>query len=75
MRVTRSEKGTKRPQVVLKEVEGLQYQEITEILDISIGTVMSRLFYARKKLQFMLRPLYSELYDARPSVFARKTLG
>jgi len=50
-----------RAVVVLKEVEGLQYHEIAEILDLSMGTVMSRLFCARKKLQFMLQPIYGEL--------------
>jgi RNA polymerase sigma-70 factor (ECF subfamily) len=50
-----------RAVVVLKDVEGLQYHEIAEILDLSIGTVMSRLFFARKKLQFMLQPIYGEL--------------
>ena len=38
-----------RAVVVLKELEGLQYHEIAEVLNISIGTVMSRLFYARRK--------------------------
>ena len=50
-----------RAVVVLKELEGLHYHEIAAILDLSIGTVMSRLFYARKKLQFMLQPIYDEL--------------
>jgi Sigma-70, region 4 len=41
---------------VLKGLEDLQYHEIAEVLNLSMGTVMSRLFYARKKLQSMLRP-------------------
>lgn len=36
---------------VLAAVEGLSYKEMAETLGISIGTVMSRLFYARKYLQ------------------------
>jgi RNA polymerase sigma-70 factor, ECF subfamily len=56
-----------RAVIVLKEIEDLQYQEIAEILDLSIGTVMSRVFYGRKKLQSLLKPLYNESYKARPS--------
>ncbi|MED5372346.1 MAG: sigma-70 family RNA polymerase sigma factor [Myxococcota bacterium] len=41
--------------VVLREVEGLSYKEIGEVLEIPEGTVMSRLFYARRKLQEMLQ--------------------
>jgi len=40
--------------VLLREVEGMAYNEIAEALDCSKGTVMSRLFYARKKLQQIL---------------------
>jgi len=50
-----------RAVVVLKELEGLQYHEIAGILDLSIGTVMSRLFYARKHLQSLLRLFYNQI--------------
>jgi len=47
-----------RSVILLKEVEQLQYNEIAEVMGCSIGTVMSRLFYARKKLQTLLRDVY-----------------
>jgi RNA polymerase sigma-70 factor (ECF subfamily) len=62
-----------RAVVVLKELEDLEYHEIADVLNISIGTVMSRLFYARKKLQFMLKPIYDPLYRSRPPVSVGKT--
>ena len=40
-----------RAVLVLREFEGLSYQEIAEALDIPVGTVMSRLNYARKLLR------------------------
>jgi RNA polymerase sigma-70 factor (ECF subfamily) len=43
-----------RTAFVLFAIEGVSYREIAEILNISIGTVMSRIFYARQKLQRIL---------------------
>ncbi len=43
-----------RMAVLLADVEGFQYKEIAEILDIPIGTVMSRLHRGRKALQKQL---------------------
>ncbi|BCX47309.1 RNA polymerase sigma factor [Haloferula helveola] len=47
-----------RQAVVLKDVQGLAYKEIAEVMDCSIGTVMSRLHYARQKLQTLLKDEY-----------------
>jgi RNA polymerase sigma-70 factor (ECF subfamily) len=50
-----------RAVILMKEIEGMQYHEIAEALECSIGTVMSRLFYARKKLQALLRDVYENI--------------
>ncbi|MFD2255200.1 RNA polymerase sigma factor [Luteolibacter algae] len=47
-----------REVVVLKDVQGLSYKEIAEVMDCTLGTVMSRLFYARQKLQTLLKDEY-----------------
>lgn len=44
-----------REVILLREVQGLDYREIAEVCECSMGTVMSRLFYARKKLQELLK--------------------
>ena len=41
--------------IVLRTIEGMSYKDIGQILGCSEGTVMSRLHYARKKLQDKLR--------------------
>jgi len=50
-----------REVIVLREIDGLEYQEIADRLEIPLGSVMSRLFYARKKLQTLLRDVYENL--------------
>jgi RNA polymerase sigma-70 factor, ECF subfamily len=47
-----------REVVVLKDVQGLAYKEIAEAMSCTLGTVMSRLFYARQKLQTLLKDEY-----------------
>jgi len=43
-----------RAVLVMREVEGLSYKEMADMMNCSIGTIMSRLFHARKKMQEML---------------------
>jgi RNA polymerase sigma-70 factor (ECF subfamily) len=47
--------GEDREIIALKYFDGLSYEELAEHLQIPRGTVMSRLFYARKQLQAKLR--------------------
>jgi RNA polymerase sigma-70 factor (ECF subfamily) len=42
--------------IILSDIEGLQYREIAEVLGIPMGTVMSRLHHARKRLRDVLGP-------------------
>jgi RNA polymerase sigma-70 factor, ECF subfamily len=49
-----------RTVLVLHEFEELEYKEIAKVMDCSIGTVMSRLFYARRKMAALLADLKKE---------------
>lgn len=49
-----------RAALVLHEFEGLEYKQIAKLMGCSIGTVMSRLFYARRKMAVILAGLRTE---------------
>ena len=46
--------------ILMREVEGLSYEEMAEAMQVSKGTIMSRLFHARQKLQKALADCYAE---------------
>jgi RNA polymerase sigma-70 factor, ECF subfamily len=49
-----------RTVLILHEFEGLEYKEIAKRMDCSIGTIMSRLFYARRRMALLLAELRKE---------------
>ncbi len=46
--------------ILMREIEGLSYEEMAEAMRVSKGTIMSRLFHARKKLQRALSDCHEE---------------
>lgn len=54
-----------RNAIVLREIEGLSYEEIARIMDCPIGTVRSRIFRAREAVANKLRPLLDVAPDKR----------
>ena len=46
--------------ILMREVEGLSYEEMAQVMKVSKGTIMSRLFHARQKLQKALVDCYKE---------------
>lgn len=49
-----------RTAIVLRELQGLQYEEIAELLGCALGTVKSRIWRARERLQVLLEPFLQE---------------
>jgi RNA polymerase sigma factor RpoE len=54
-----------RSAIVLREIEGLSYEEIASMMDCPIGTVRSRIFRAREAVANKLRPLLDIAPDRR----------
>ncbi len=46
--------------IVMREVEGMSYEEMAQVMGVSKGTIMSRLFHARQKMQRALADCYAE---------------
>ena len=46
-----------RQAIILREIEGLSYEEISEAMSCPIGTVRSRIFRAREAISAKVKPL------------------
>jgi RNA polymerase sigma-70 factor (ECF subfamily) len=55
-----------RAVIIMREMEGLSYEEMAQAAGVSKGTIMSRLFHARQKLQRALADVYKEQFGAAP---------
>ena len=49
-----------RQAITLREMEGLSYEEIADVMNSPVGTVRSRIFRAREAIDARLRPLYEQ---------------
>jgi len=46
--------------IVMREIQGMSYEEMAEAMQVSKGTIMSRLFHARRKLELALSAVVSK---------------
>ncbi len=54
-----------RTAIVLREIEGMSYEDIAQTMNCPIGTVRSRIFRAREAIAVKLRPLLDQRGDRR----------
>jgi len=54
-----------RTAITLREIEGMSYEDIANVMNCPIGTVRSRIFRARETIADRLRPLLDTSKDKR----------
>jgi RNA polymerase sigma-70 factor (ECF subfamily) len=61
--------------IVMREIDGMSYEQMAREMGVSKGTIMSRLFHARQKLQRSLSSAYAELAGGTPPCRPRVMLS
>jgi RNA polymerase sigma-70 factor (ECF subfamily) len=54
-----------RQALILREIEGLNYEEIADMMNCPIGTVRSRIFRAREAVSLTVKPMLEKHTDKR----------